>query len=169
MKKSFLVLSATVALLLSACSGSVDSLPETGKSELEIAQALVAAGFDCTANETASTGITGLEMKSWDCKGPQGYTYAASIYSGEALKDFTLERICKDMKKPEYGLRTDVPQLNGYDFDIYVSSPEAMVDPLGASPDAMETAKLLDSVTPPLEALGSSLGIAPKTVSELCA
>jgi hypothetical protein len=166
MSKSFLVLSAAAALLLSACSGSSGSLPETGKSELEIAQALVAAGFDCTANENSST-ITGLDMRQWDCDGPQGYTYIAAIYSGEALEDFTLERLCQDSKAPDYGLRTDIPQMSGYDFDIFVSSPEAMATP-GTSPDAMETAKLIEAVTPPLEALGSSLGIPVKTINELC-
>jgi hypothetical protein len=167
MKKSFLVLSAAAALLLSACSGSSGSLPETGKSELEIAQALVAAGFECTADENTSTGITGLDMKQWDCDGPQGYTYTAAIFSGEALPDFTRERVCQDFKASDNPFRTDVPQLDGYDFAMFVSSPEAMATP-GTSPDAMETAKLIDAVTAPLEALGQSLGIPVKTASELC-
>lgn len=166
MKKSLLALSATAALLLSACSGSSGSLPETGKSELEIAQALVAAGFDCTANENASTGITGLDVKQWDCDGPQGYTYSAAIFSGEALTEF-VERTCQDLKSSDNPFRTDVPRLDGYDFAMFVSSTEGMATP-GTSPDAMETAKLIEAVTPPLEALGQALGIPVKTVNELC-
>ena len=168
MKKSLLALSATAALLLSACSGSSGSLPETGKSELEIAQALVAAGFDCTANEGVSTFITGLETKQWVCDGPQGYNFVAAIFSGEALPDYTLERTCQDLKASDWGIFADVPQLFGYDFNMFVSSQEGFAAPAGTSREAMETAKLIEAVTPSLEALGSSLGIPVKTANELC-